>query len=131
MEEETRENLASKDIWIRGLYMVLFAVAYSISRIIISFIAIFQFVAALFTGGVNEPLLQFGKNLSIYILEILEFQTFNTELRPFPYSPWPDKEPGGEAWLEDPDDDPDMDVQAAAESDSPDDETDGDSPDKD
>jgi hypothetical protein len=61
---------------------------------------IFQFLAVLVTGRANEPLLQFGKNLSVYILEILEFQTFNTELRPFPFSPWPDEEPGGDEWVD-------------------------------
>ncbi|MBQ75086.1 MAG: lipase [Gammaproteobacteria bacterium] len=132
MEEETRENLVSREIWIRGLYMVLFAIAYSIAKVIIVFIAVFQFLAVLFTGGVNEPLLQFGKNLSIYIFEILEFQTFNTELRPFPYSPWPDEEPGGEEWLEEEDDEPAVKVSTAHETDAQEvGETDVDHPDED
>ena len=101
MEETTRQRLVSSDIWIRALYMVLFAIAFGIARFIIGFLVIFQFFAVLFTGQVNEPLLQFGKNLSVYISEILEFQTFNTEEHPFPFSPWPDEEPGGEAWLDD------------------------------
>ena len=98
MEEKTRLRLISREIWVRALYMVLFSVAYSIAEFIIIFLVIFQFAAALFTGRVNAPLLQFGKNLSLYIYEILEFQTFNTELRPFPFSPWPDEEAGGELW---------------------------------
>ncbi len=98
MEERTRENLINTNVWTRGLYMVLFVIAYSVAEILLVFISVYQFIAALVTGGVNEPLLKFGKNLSIYVYEILEFQTFNTELRPFPFSPWPDDEPGGEEW---------------------------------
>ena len=36
------------------------------------------------------------------MFDILEFQTFNSEIKPFPFSPWPDEEHGGE-WLEEPD----------------------------
>jgi hypothetical protein len=100
MEESTRERLIRGDIWVRALFMVLFAIAFGLTRVIIVFVVIFQFLAVLITGRANEPLLQFGKNLSVYILEILEFQTFNTELRPFPFSPWPDEEPGGEEWVD-------------------------------
>ena len=78
--------------------MLLFVFAYSVAEMIVVFLALFQFFSALFTGRANEPLLQFGKNLSAYIYEILEFQTFNTEVRPFPFMPWPDEELGGEDW---------------------------------
>lgn len=101
MREETRQNLVKSDIWMRVLYMILFAIAYSIAEAAIIFLAIFQCIAVLITGNVNEPLLRFGKNLSVFIFDILEFQTFNTELRPFPFSAWPDEEPGGEDWLDD------------------------------
>ena len=121
MKESTRQRLVSGDIWIRALNMALFAIVYSIAKFIIVFLVIFQFVTVLFTRRVNEPLLQFGKNLSIYILEILEFQTFNTELRPFPFSPWPDEEPGGEEWL----DDTESDDNADAEEEEADDSTEG------
>jgi hypothetical protein len=100
MEESTRERLIRGDIWVRALYMVLFGIAFGLTRVIIVFVVIFQFVSVLFIGRANEPLLQFGKNLSVFIFEILEFQTFNTEQRPFPFSPWPDEEPGGEEWVD-------------------------------
>lgn len=124
MKESTRQRLVSGDIWIRALYMALFAIAYSIAKLIIVFLVIFQFVAVLFTRRANEPLLQFGKNLSIYIFEILEFQTFNTELRPFPFSPWPDEEPGGEEWLEDTDSDGDADSEEGEANDPVEDDAD-------
>ena len=99
MKENTRENLVRRDIWIRALYMLLFAIVYSVAEAIIVLLAIFQFVALLITGQVNELLLRFGKNLSVFMFDMLEFQTFNSEIKPFPFSPWPDEEHGGE-WLE-------------------------------
>jgi len=101
MIEDTRERLIRGDIWSRALYMILFAFAFSITKLIVTIVVVFQFFTILFTGCANEPLLKFGNSLAIYVREILDFQTFNTELHPFPFSPWPDEEPGGERWLED------------------------------
>jgi len=100
MREETRENLVNPNIWIRALNMVLFMFAYGIAKAIIVFVTLFQFISILFTGRANEPLLSFGKNLSVFIYEVLEFQTFNTEIRPFPFSTWPDEEHGGSVWVD-------------------------------
>ena len=99
MKEATRQRLVSSNIWTRALYMVLYMIAYSIAEAIIVLLAIFQFLSVLISGRANEPLLEFGKNLSVFIYEVLEFQTFNTEIRPFPFSPWPDEERGGDTWL--------------------------------
>jgi len=107
MEERTRRNLTNNDIWVRALYMVLFGVAFSLSRLIVFFLVVFQFFSILIAGQANEPLMRFAKNLNVYILEILEFLTFNSEIRPFPFTPWPDEEPGGEEWLDDEDFDDD------------------------
>ncbi len=101
MIEDTRERLIRGDIWSRALYMILFAFAFSITKLIVTIVVVFQFFTILFTGCANEPLLKFGNSLAIYVREILDFQTFNTELHPFPFSPWPDEEPGGERWLDD------------------------------
>ncbi len=98
MEDATRERLVDGNIWLRGLHMVLFIIAYNIAEIIIVLLAVFQFVCALFTGKVNEPLLRFGKNLAVYVEEVFEFLTFNTEIKPFPFEPWPDESVGGEQW---------------------------------
>ncbi|MCZ6619290.1 MAG: DUF4389 domain-containing protein [Gammaproteobacteria bacterium] len=101
MEEELKQRLSSKDIWVRALYMILFAIAYSIAEFVIIFLVIFQFLAILFTRHANEPLLKLGKSLSTYVLQLLRFQTFNTETRPFPFSDWPVEEMGDNRWLED------------------------------
>ncbi len=101
MEEELRERLSSKDIWGRALYMIFFAVAYSIAEFVVTFLVIFQFLAILFTRHANEPLLKLGRNLSTYIWQILQFQTFNTETHPFPFSAWPEEDIEDNRWLED------------------------------
>jgi len=102
MKNETRENLVNPSIWIRALNMALFMFAHGFAKAILAFVVLVQFVSVLVTGRANLPLLKFGKNLSVYIYEILEFQTFNTEIRPFPLSPWPEEDHGGDIWLDEP-----------------------------
>ena len=98
MKEEMRENLIDEGIWMRGVFMVLFLIAYNIVEFLILLAALFQFVAVLFTGRVNETVLRLGNNLSLFALETFQYLTFNSNLRPFPFSPWPDEEPGGDLW---------------------------------
>ena len=85
----------------RGVFMVLFLIAYNIVEFLILLAALFQFVAVLFTGRVNETVLRLGNNLSLFALETFQYLTFNSNLRPFPFSPWPDEEPSGDLWRDD------------------------------
>ncbi len=101
MDEELKQRLSRGDIWGRALYMIFFAIAYSAAEFVVTFLVIFQFFAILFTRQANEPLLKLGNNISTYIQQILRFQTFNTETKPFPFSSWPEEEVGDNLWLED------------------------------
>ena len=98
--ETLRERLTRKDIWLRALYMLVLAIAYSIAETIIVFLVFFQFLSILFGGHANAALLRFGQNLSTYVYQILRFQTFNTETRPFPFSSWPDENISDNPWRE-------------------------------
>ena len=100
MDEQMKSRLTSKDVWVRGLYMIFFLIAWGLAEILLLFSAIFQFLSALFTGSANQPLLQFGQNLSRYHYQIAQYVTFNTEERPFPFSDWPDDSPCGERWMD-------------------------------
>ena len=89
MENEMKEHLTDENIWMRGLYMVLFAIFYSLAEILFSAVAIFQFLFVLFTGNKNKNLLNFGKSLSKYVYQIVMFFTFNSEEKPYPFNSWP------------------------------------------
>ena len=90
MDENLKENVTSQGIWIRGLYMLLFALIYSIAEIVFTAVAIFQFLTALVTGRPNERLLNFGQSLSTYIYQTIRFFTFNSDEKPYPFAPWPE-----------------------------------------
>lgn len=89
MSTNVRENLGRGGTWIRGLYMLLFAVLFNVAEIVLAAVAIFQFLAQLVTGGVNRRLQTFGGNLAAYLQETTAFLTYASEERPFPIGPWP------------------------------------------
>jgi len=78
-----------KPIWIRGAFMLLFLLAFSIAQTLQAFIAVVQFVTLLITGKPNAHLADFGRGLAMWLAESSAFLTCATERRPFPFAPWP------------------------------------------
>ena len=93
MKETLRENLINEKIWMRAVFMILFLIVFWVVEFLIFFAALFQFVTVLLTNRTNEAVLRLSNNLSFFALEIFQYLTFNSNLRPFPFSAWPDKEP--------------------------------------
>ncbi len=89
MSTDVKENIKARETWLRGLHIVIFAVIYSIAEIVVAAVVLFQFLSTLFTGRKNDRLLEFGDNLSNFIYQILEYLTFNTDHKPFPFDEWP------------------------------------------
>ena len=99
-----QKNLTAGSTWMRFLFMVLFAVLYGVSRLVTAVVVIVQFIHVLVTGDTNEQLKTFGHSLAIYSYQVVDYLTFNTETRPFPFdSTWPTELPQGD--LQETDDD--------------------------
>lgn len=86
---EDKPAINERTIWNRGLYMLLFAVLFSVARIVGYAVIVLQFLFVLFGGSTNQRLLIFGDELSRYIYQIMQYLTFNSEERPYPFSEWP------------------------------------------
>ena len=90
-ESDWANNLKSRSIWMRLVFMLIMTFLYSISRIVVGTVVVVQFIWVLFTGKTNPKLLSFGNSLAVYTREIILYLTFNTEKRPFPFDlEWPD-----------------------------------------
>ena len=89
MNDEIKQNIKDRNTWLRGLYMLMFLIFYSVAKIIIFTIITFQFILSLLTGKVNERLVKLGQSLSTYLYQILTFLTFNSEQHPYPFGAWP------------------------------------------
>ncbi|MBT3332799.1 MAG: DUF4389 domain-containing protein [Rhodospirillaceae bacterium] len=89
MEEKLKANLKDQSIWQRLCFMVLFAVIFNIAEFAIMAIAVVQFFSRLATGSVNEELRSLGPRLGQYLQQIVAFETFYTDVRPYPFAPFP------------------------------------------
>lgn len=93
MSNDVKDNIKSQATWKRGLYMLLYAIFYTIAEIVLIAVIVFQFLLKLLSGETNERLRKLGQGLSTYIYQILQYLTFNTEYQPYPFGAWPKGEP--------------------------------------
>lgn len=84
-----KENLKNKSNWMRGLYILLFAILYSIAEIVLWAIVLFQFGSQLITARPNNRLLGFSRGLNAYIYQIIQFISYRSEEKPYPFADWP------------------------------------------
>ena len=88
------ENVRELSGWVRVLFVIFFIVVlHLIIGPLIVLLALAQGLFLVFTTKPNENLAGFGALLVTYVAQILNFVTFNSESRPFPFSDFP----GGQA----------------------------------
>lgn len=90
MDEQLKSNLLSSKHWLRLAFMLLYAVFLQVSGIVMWVVVSLQFIFSLLTGRDNLQLRSFGGALSKFIFQSLQFLTYNTEEKPFPFSDWPE-----------------------------------------
>ena len=91
MSEPIKENTEDKSIWKRILYMLLFVFAYGAAEFVMGIVVLIQLLITLIKGSTNNRLVVFGKQVALYIYDVMLFLTFNTDEMPFPFNAWPDE----------------------------------------
>ncbi len=97
MEDENtatgvHKHLSDKQAWLRLLHMVLFGIAFEVTKFVTFFVAAVQILFKLFTGDVQPRLSGFGASLAVFLRQTVDFMTFRSEVRPYPWSAWPSSE---------------------------------------
>ncbi|MFN3624599.1 MAG: DUF4389 domain-containing protein [Hyphomicrobium sp.] len=90
--EQRKSSFGDTAVWLRGLYMLLLAVAFGIAQTLLCVTAIIQFLWLLFSGEPNNQLTRFGSSLSRWFSDAARFLTFGSDVKPFPWAPWPTAE---------------------------------------
>ena len=89
-DSELEQNIKSRSTWVRLLFMLIIALIYAVSRPVVIAVIILQFLWVLFTAETNKKLAVLGHSLALYTCEIIDFMTYNSEAKPFPFdSDWP------------------------------------------
>jgi hypothetical protein len=78
-----------RNIWMRGLFMLLMGLAFHVCGTVLCIVTVIQFVMTLLNDTPNARLVSFGRSMGSYLRQIVGFLTFATEEIPFPFSEWP------------------------------------------
>lgn len=90
---EIVDNIKKPSVWIRVLFMIVFAVAsYIIILPLVLVLSIAQALFVLITGDCNANLRYFSATLELYVSQIIKFLTYLSEVKPFPFSDLPEVE---------------------------------------
>jgi len=87
--EPRKPAFGDSAVWMRGLYMLLLALAFGVAQTLLCVTAIAQFLWLLFAGEGNGQLTRFGVSLARWLSEAARFLTLASEAKPFPWAPWP------------------------------------------
>ena len=87
------DNLKQPSVWARIILMVVFAVVlYLVIPLVLLVLMIAQVLFVLITGESNANLRSLGAALSTYIFQIVQFMSYVTDVKPFPFSDFPKAE---------------------------------------
>ncbi|NOX70657.1 MAG: DUF4389 domain-containing protein [Gammaproteobacteria bacterium] len=89
-DSELEQNIKSRSTWVRLIFMLAISLVYAVSRPVVFAVIVTQFLWVLFSGDTNKQLARFGHSLALYTCEIIDFMTYNSEAKPFPFdTDWP------------------------------------------
>ena len=87
--ESLKENFVQQGKWLRLLWMIGFSFIYSISLWLLWLIVTVQFLFVLLTNSPNENILKASSGFRNYMVQILDFITYRSEDKPYPFSDFP------------------------------------------
>jgi hypothetical protein len=87
---DIKDHAKNTDTWLRGFFILVFGVIFYFLYIIIWLLVIFQFLTKVLTGELNSNLEQLSMKMTSYALQILNYITYQSEERPYPFSPFPE-----------------------------------------
>lgn len=89
MSEDIVENLKQPTQWFRIAFMIALAIALYLAGMILTLLIVAQALFGLLTGTDNRNLRELGAGLTLYVHQVLDFLTYNSEFKPFPFAPFP------------------------------------------
>ncbi|WP_062269958.1 DUF4389 domain-containing protein [Endozoicomonas arenosclerae] len=91
MDEKVIDNLKSESRWLRLLFMVLFYMVANLAGLLILVISVVQVAHGFIKTEPNSRLLEFSSGLNQYFYQIIQFMTYNSDTKPYPFSDWPEQ----------------------------------------
>lgn len=90
MTSDPQTRIRSGDAWLRLLLMLIyFCLVYYVVKLLVGISMLFQFGHALVIGERNGRLADFTSDLNEFSYSALQYLTWNSDHRPFPFCDWP------------------------------------------
>ena len=86
------DYLKQLSVWVRFILLVAFAGVLFTVFLVLLVLMIAQVLFVLITGESNANLRSLGAALSTYIFQIVQFMSYVTDVKPFPFSDFPKAE---------------------------------------
>ena len=83
------QHLKSRSTWLRLFFMLVFWVLAGVTTFVASVVIVLGFFWVLLTDETNAQVQKTGKGIAAYIHQIINYLTYNTEDKPFPFGEWP------------------------------------------
>ena len=85
------ENIKKPSIWVNFFLKVIYLIFLNFIIPFLGFITLLQLLFSLGSKKPNDNLISFSKKISIYIYQIINFITYSSDERPWPFNAFPDK----------------------------------------
>jgi hypothetical protein len=82
-------SLSRTQVLVRLLYTVLFLILLGITVFLVKLSLAFQYILLFITLKQSEPVRRVGNQLAAYAYRLLRYITLNDNVRPFPFSEFP------------------------------------------
>ena len=74
-----------RNVWMRGLFMLIFAILFGLAEMLLIALAVLQFLWLLFSGEKNRFIADTGETLGSWVRDVTLFQTGQSDDKPFPW----------------------------------------------
>jgi len=85
------ENIKEPSIWVNFFLKVIYLIFLNFIIPFLGFITLLQLLFSLGSKKPNDNLISFSKKISIYTYQIINFITYSSDERPWPFNAFPDK----------------------------------------
>ncbi|MBL4819669.1 MAG: DUF4389 domain-containing protein [Gammaproteobacteria bacterium] len=88
--DDVVDNVKQGSTWFRILFILGYCLVLYVVAGVVIVLTLAQALFSVFTGEDNQNLRLLGSSLVEYVSQILNFMTYNSNQRPFPFSPFPE-----------------------------------------
>jgi len=85
------ENIKEPSIWVNFFLKVFYLIFLNFIIPFLGFVTLLQLLFSLGSKKPNDNLISFSKKISIYVYQIINFITYSSDERPWPFNAFPDK----------------------------------------